>query len=201
MADEELPNILMAADIEVLSEACETWEAIALDVEDIRITLAKGAFSPLDVHQTPYLVTIMDFIELGSHPPYWSQEPPEDQEQWQKTFSFAKAAMIKAVVEVAGDDKVANTLWNVSDAPKIGFIERMVKWLRTHNDLSTAQARDDLIICSTLSLGNLVRKGTYEFTTTYCLLAYRTEKMATPLRCCSLLWRLHLISSRFWIRI
>lgn len=78
----------------------------------------------------------------------------------EKSFDFCKAAVVKAVVEVAGDEKNIHTLWDESDPAKPGgaFVNIMVQWIRTHRSLKDTN-RDDLIICATLSVGNLVRRG------------------------------------------
>lgn len=75
----------------------------------------------------------------------------------EKGFDNCKAAVVKAVVEVTGEQ---NELWDDSDLEKPGgeFVDTMVQWIRAHRSLKETN-RDDLIICATLSLGNLATGG------------------------------------------
>jgi hypothetical protein len=78
----------------------------------------------------------------------------------EKKFDICKAALIKAIVEVAGEDKNEDVLWDETEADHPGgqFVCRMVNWIKTYAGQGTAD-RDDLVICATLSLGNLARRG------------------------------------------
>ena len=79
----------------------------------------------------------------------------------EKGFDLGKGAVVKAIVEVAGEEKNIDTLWDDSETEKPGgeFVSRMVDWIRTHKSLKETN-RDDLLICATLSLGNICRRGT-----------------------------------------
>lgn len=108
---------------------------------------------------------MLDFIEKGAPPSYWETCSDSDTERkrWSKSFGICKAAVIKAVVALAGEDKNLDVLWDsqVASYPGGAFVERMVGWIKNtkfedagvHDD-----GRDDLIICATLSLGNLARR-------------------------------------------
>jgi hypothetical protein len=79
---------------------------------------------------------------------------------FEKKFDICKAALIKAIVEVAGEDKNEEVLWDETEEDQPGglFVGRMVHWIKAYAGGGTA-GRDDLIICATLSLGNLARRG------------------------------------------
>jgi hypothetical protein len=147
---------LVTADFEVLEETCTFIESLCLDVEDIRLSLARGLSFPDGEHGgVRCLEEIAAFIERGDYPPLWAEESTDVRQKRQKSFDFCKAALIKAIVEVAGEDKNIDVLWDDSEADKPGgtFVSAMVSWLKQ------VPARDDLIICASLSLGNLVRRG------------------------------------------
>lgn len=80
----------------------------------------------------------------------------------EKKFDICKAALIKAIVEVAGEEKNEDVLWDETeeDQPGGAFVCRMVEWIRSCANGSTA-GRDDLVICATLSLGNLARRRAF----------------------------------------
>ena len=62
---------------------------------------------------------------------------------------------------MAGEEKNTDVLWDDSNASAPGgaFVTRMVRWIQenAYSDLSKPSSRDDLVICATLVLGNLVR--------------------------------------------
>ena len=97
------------------------------------------------------------FLEKGDYPPYWSSESSSERASMEKGLDMCKAAVVKAVVEVAGEQ---NELWDDSNLEKPGgeFVDTMVRWIRSHGNLKDRH-RDDLIICATLSLGNLATGG------------------------------------------
>jgi hypothetical protein len=155
-ADAALRRPLASADFEVLEEACTFVESLCLDVEDVRLSLARGLSFPDGEHGgVRCLEEIAAFVERGDYPPLWADEPTDVRQKRQKSFDFCKAALIKAVVEVAGEDKNLDVLWDDSEANKPGgpFVSAMISWLKQ------SPPRDDLIICASLSLGNLVRRG------------------------------------------
>lgn len=106
------------------------------------------------------LAEILRFIDQGDHHPLWASESQAEQTKKQKAFDLYKAAMVKSVVELAGEEKNTDVLWDESDPEKPGgvFISQMVNWIKSQKNLKE-QDRDDLVICATLSLGNLVRFG------------------------------------------
>lgn len=153
---------LVQADYEVLEEVCGLLESLCLDVEDIRLSLARGMSFPDEHGGIPCLTHMLAFLDRGDYPPFWSSESSGERSTMEKSFDFCKAAVVKAVVEVAGDEKNIHTLWDESDAAKPGgaFVNIMVQWIRTHRSLKDTN-RDDLIICATLSVGNLVRRDAH----------------------------------------
>ncbi|KAG6878723.1 hypothetical protein C0993_011538 [Termitomyces sp. T159_Od127] len=170
----ELLNGLIDADLENLSEACMLIESLSLDVDDIRVSLARGLHSPMEHNNIPCLSIILDFIERASYPTSWTYAALDvtDRKHKEKTFNICKAALIKAVVEVAGEDRNADILWDnsVSEIPGGNFVYKMADWLKryvkdldatTSEHSSSTQSifdREDMVICASLSLGNLARQ-------------------------------------------
>lgn len=153
---------LLSIDYLNLEESCGLLESLCMDVEDIRTSLAYGMTSPEEHGGVSCLRDMLTFVEKADYPPFWSQDPT-DRAVREKGFDRCKAAVIKAIVEVSGDEKNTDVLWDDSDPQKPGgvFVEQMVRWIREHKDDGQSQDRDDLIICATLSLGNIVRKGVF----------------------------------------
>ena len=160
---------LLHADFESLEESCTLIESLSLDVEDVRLSLARGFRSPAEHSGVPCLSTILDFIEKGDYSPLWritSGAGDFGRERKEKAFDMCKAALIKSIVEVSGEEGIEDVLWSDSNSEKPGgeFICRMVEWIKAYvGDMDkgsgSAVGRDDLVICASLSLGNLVRKG------------------------------------------
>jgi len=163
------------ADLEALQESCMLIESLSLDVEDIRLSLARGLHFPAEHSGLPCLSIILDFIENGTYPPSWSLPVIDaaDRKRKSKAFDICKAALIKTVVEVAGEERNEDVLWDDSEPAKPGgdFVDRMVNWLKRYvSDMDTAVHdperallvdRDDMVICASLALGNLARRGMY----------------------------------------
>ncbi|KAG9318442.1 hypothetical protein JVU11DRAFT_533 [Chiua virens] len=170
----QLRTSLLHADFDLLSEACSHIESLALDVEDIRLSLARGFVFPAEHQNIPCLSAILDFIEQGSYAPLWYVQHDtglDDSEvrSQEKAFDDCKAAVIKAVVEVSGEEKNTDVLCDDSEEiyPGGKFISRMVNWVRVFVTAgSHGNLRDDMVICATLALGNLTRR---EFHTTLLL--------------------------------
>jgi hypothetical protein len=103
----------------------------------------------------------MDFVESSSYPPLWGSSIFEEVARTakKKSFDICKAALIKAVVEAFGEEKNEDILWKSADLENPGgdFVKRMVEWIKQYADAGSD--RDDLAICASLSLGNLIRKG------------------------------------------
>lgn len=133
-----------------------------MDIEDVRLSLARGFNFPAEHGGVPCLSDMLAFVDHGEYPPYWSAEAPAERTAREKGFDTCKAAIIKAIVEVAGDEKNIDTLWDDSDEAHPGgpFVSKMVHWIRLQKNLKET-TRDDLIMCATLSLGNLVRRGKF----------------------------------------
>lgn len=158
-ADPEIRNSLFARDVEVLAEVCELIEAATMDIVDVRLALARGL---VDKEEPPCLQLLLEFIEYGDYMPGWdtTNVRAEEVARWKRAVDLCKTAVIKAVVELSGEEGNLTVLWDLT-APQGGFIPRMLKWL--HDANTSEDIRDDLVICSTLSLGNLVRRGKSSF--------------------------------------
>ena len=153
-------KFLVQVDLESLEQATGQLERLALDFEEVKVALARGYVSPENGSDST-LARMLAFIEHGAYPPFWSDVAQEELEKMQKGFDMCKAAVIRAVVEVAGDDKNTTVLWDKSKEGKPGgeFVDTMVRWIRTHKDLDKSE-RDDLLVCALVNLGNLCRNGT-----------------------------------------
>ena len=149
---------LVQTDYDVYEQICGLIESLCIDVEDIRLSLARGMTFPDEHGGVPCLSDLLTFVEKGDYPPHWI---PEERSSKQKGFDLGKGAIVKAIVEVAGEEKNIDTLWDDSevDIPGGVFVSRMVDWIRTHKSLKETN-RDDLLVCATLSLGNICRRGT-----------------------------------------
>ena len=154
-----LRRTLVSADFEAFEESCSLLEALALDDEDVRLSLARGMTFPDEHGGVRCLAEILEFIDRGDYHPLW-KDLPNDSAQRERSFDFCKAALIKAVVEIAGEEKNVDVLWDDSDQEHPGgaLVAQMVQWIKTHKDLKKKN-RDDLLVCATLTLGNLLRHG------------------------------------------
>ncbi|KAG8998705.1 hypothetical protein FRB94_005966 [Tulasnella sp. JGI-2019a] len=162
------------ADIEFLEETSMLLESLTLDSVDVRRAIAAGSISsPTPTAQNPFpppllLTTLLNFVETGAPPEYWSActDSPTEKKRWLKSFGICKAAVIKAIVAIPGEDKNLDVLWDaqVGSYPGGPFVERMVGWIKNTKVEESGEAdegRDDLIICATLSLGNLARRPSH----------------------------------------
>lgn len=148
---------MFATDVEVLEEVCELLEALTMDVEDVRLALARGMALN---EQPPCLALMLDFIELAEYVPGWqdSAVPAEEVKRWRHAVDLCKTAVIRSVVEISGEEANLDVLWD--DAiPENGFVSRLIKWLQAANSAAPGTVHDDLVICASLGLGNLVRRG------------------------------------------
>ena len=159
--DSQLKRTFIKADYDALEESCGMIESLAMDDEEIRLSLARGLSFPAEHGGVPCLSDMLAFVDRGDYPPFWADGGSEGVQR-QKGFDHCKAAIIKSIVELAGDEGSLDVLWDDSDPEKPGgeFVDTMVQWIRKHKGLRDT-GRDDLIICATLSLGNLVRRGTW----------------------------------------
>lgn len=161
---------LILTDFEALEESCTLIESLSLDVEDVRLSLARGLSFPAEHGGVPCLSAMLDFIECGSYSPLWyvdDEVPQSERKRREKAFDICKAAVIKAVVEVSGEERNEEVLWDDSVVGKPGgeFVSRMVDWIKRYvtdkENAGNEVDRDDLVICATLSLGNLSRRGRF----------------------------------------
>ncbi|THH32127.1 hypothetical protein EUX98_g2076 [Antrodiella citrinella] len=143
-------------DLDVIEEVSGQLESLALDVEEVKLALSREYVSSTDGDSV--LSRMLTFVEHGDYPPYWSGLEEED--AWRKGFDRCKAAVIKAVVEVAGDDKNIDVLWDdpkSQDTQPSEFVHTMIRWIRAHKYMRTG-GRDDLLVCALVNLGNLCRR-------------------------------------------
>ncbi|RDB21038.1 hypothetical protein Hypma_011561 [Hypsizygus marmoreus] len=172
--DSSFASSFIETDFDVLEESSTLIESLSLDVEDIRLSLARGLHFPAEHAGIPCLSSILDFIEYGTYPPWWDTTAFDDAERKRKkkAFDICKAALIKSVVEVAGEESNEDVLWDDSESEKPGgiFVYRMVNWLQRYVEEIGGAApgpepeaqsfvdRDDMAICASLALGNLARR-------------------------------------------
>lgn len=156
-----LRRTLVSTDLEAFEESCSLLEALVLDDEDVRLSLARGMAFPDEHGGVSCLADILEFINRGDYHPLW-EDLPGDGAQRKRTFDLCKAALIKAVVEIAGEEKNDDVLWDDSDEKQPGgaLVGQMVQWIKSHKDLKDDN-RDDLLVCATLTLGNLLRHGAF----------------------------------------
>ncbi|KAJ3966937.1 hypothetical protein EV361DRAFT_933110 [Lentinula raphanica] len=164
-SDHEMFFDLLQTDFDSLEESCTFIESLSLDVEDIRLSLARGYKHPKDHPAGLSLLSILDFLEKGDYPSVWANAPQDfDVSRKQKAFDMCRAALIKTVVEVAGEEDAAKSLWVDSEDTEGGeFVLRMVGWLKGYVfDMDAGSGaffnRPDMAICASLSLGNLTRQ-------------------------------------------
>ena len=151
-------HALISADVDLLNDVSSLLESLALDSEDVQVFLAQtaAAFDPSHESGSSLIKYILDFVEFGGYPPYWSRETPSERVKREKAFDMCKAAIIKAVVEVTGALRCIDILWDIGQENG-WFVSRLIRWVRTN----VTSTRDDLVICATLCLGNLARRGAY----------------------------------------
>lgn len=164
-----LPS-LVANDIDVLEEVCTLIESLVLDTEDVRLALARGFSSPAEHSGMPGLSMILNFLELGTYPLTWNSPivfDDAERKRKQTILGRCKAALVKAIVEVAGEPKNADILWNACEGQSPGgpFVSKMVYWIKVYveaagvsGDTSLLGVRDDMVIAAALSLGNLAHR-------------------------------------------
>ncbi|KAL5533312.1 hypothetical protein ACEPAF_5088 [Sanghuangporus sanghuang] len=148
--DPDTRNPLLATDVEVLEEVCQLIEGMTMDIEDVRLDLARGM---AENEEPPCLALMLDFIESAEYLPFWEEHdlPTEEVNRWKRAVDFCKTAVIRSVVEVTGEDGNLDVLWNDA-VQESAFVSRLLSWLQA------TQSHDDLVICAALSLGNLVRQ-------------------------------------------
>lgn len=167
--DADMLDKLVQTDFDFLEESCTLIESLSLDVEDFRLELARASCYPEDTKSELCLNTILNFIEHGAYPPLWSNPifDVAERKNKEKAFDICKAALIKAVVEVFGEEKNEDVLWINTDPKQPGgpIVAKFVQWIKGFVEQVQVGAigppRDDMTICASLSLGNLVRKGEF----------------------------------------
>ena len=149
-------HALVSTDVDLLTDVSSHLESLALDSEDVQAYLAQTATSDPSQCSPALIKDILDFVEFGNYPPYWSREIPSEKAKREKEFDMCKAAIIKTVVEVTGALQCINVLWDLN-TPTGWFVSRLIRWIQTN----VTSPRDDLVVCATLCLGNLARRGVY----------------------------------------
>ncbi|KAF9653096.1 hypothetical protein BDM02DRAFT_3153321 [Thelephora ganbajun] len=150
----EIRETLISADVESLEESCALLESLSLDVEDVRLSLARGLTFPDEHNGIPCLSDMLNFLDCGDYSPWWTDDP--DRAAYERSFENCKAGIIRAVVEVAGEQKNTDILWDESEDDKPGgeFVSWMIQWIRKADQ----KGKEGLVICATLAVGNLVRR-------------------------------------------
>lgn len=150
-------HALVTADVDLLTDASSLLESLALDSEDVQMFLSQTVACDASQESNPTLLKyILDFVEFGDYPPYWSKEMPSERAKREKEFDMCKSAIIKAIVEVTGALRCIVILWDLN-SPNGWFVSRLIRWVQTN----IKGTRDDLVVCATLCLGNLARRGMY----------------------------------------
>lgn len=151
----EIRETLVSADVESLEESCALLESLSMDVEDVRLSFARGLTFPDEHDGVPCLSDMLNFLDRGEYPPWWVDDP--DRVAYERSFENCKAGIIRAVVEVSGEQKNTDILWDESEDDKPGgeFVSWMVQWIRK----ADKKGKEGLVICATLTIGNLVRRG------------------------------------------
>lgn len=150
----EIREALISADVESLEESCALLESLSLDVEDVRLSLARGLTFPDEHDGIPCLSDMLNFLDCGDYPPWWAGDP--DRAAYERSFENCKSGIIRVVVEVAGEQKNTDILWDESEDDKPGgeFVSWMIQWIGKADQ----KGKEGLVICATLTIGNLVRR-------------------------------------------
>ncbi|GJJ12165.1 hypothetical protein Clacol_006406 [Clathrus columnatus] len=156
--DATMRNTLCTIEEELLADACSLLESSAIDSEDIQLFIGQTITETnVENNPGPLLKCLIDFVELAEHPLYWSLETPSELEKHIKAFEMCKAAIIKAIVEVAGCPSSMDTLWDLM-RPSGWFVSTMIRWIKLNPQ---DEKNDLLLICATLSLANLARRESH----------------------------------------
>lgn len=145
-------NDLNTEDAEILSErdrsimmiASSILEGLALDLDHVRIDLAKQAANSPD---ESLLFQIIDFLEFAQVPQEW--------EDGEKDFSIIKAAIGRTLSAASSEDDLMEICFGKDRKQQHWVVQRLIKWL--------ASDRSDMVVCSSIMLANLVRRGTSLF--------------------------------------
>lgn len=142
-------------------------EALSADEERVRalLLISSGKSSSTTSLDSPF-AHLIRFVERAEPLPYWTAGPAEQRERpvWEKDLGLCKAAAIKAIVTVAGEDSQMDVLWGQNDPSGGWFVEKMLSWIKEYpaaKESRNQDERDDLVICATLCLANLARRGKY----------------------------------------
>lgn len=153
-------NTLCTIEEDLLVDTCSLLESLALDSENVQKYIGQTVSETnAESNPGPLLKTLTEFIEIGEHPPYWSLETTSQMEKHVKSFEMCKAAVIKTIVEVAGCLPSMDILWDFS-RPSGWFVSSMIRWAKLNPQ---DQKNDLMLICATLSLANLARRGGKSF--------------------------------------
>ncbi|KAF8344201.1 uncharacterized protein EI90DRAFT_3028678 [Cantharellus anzutake] len=162
-SDAQLRKALINTDVDTLQEYAVQIEALPSEDDDFRgklITPINSSRNALNEPNTP-LTQLLVFIERGEPPSYWNDESENERKGWGKTFGFCKGAIIRGIVNLAGEEAQVNVLWGQNDPLGGWFVQKMVHWIKDYPAAVEArrdEERDDLVICATLCLGNLARR-------------------------------------------
>lgn len=68
---------------------------------------------------------------MGAPPAYWREEDESNVKGWEKTLGLCKGAVIKGVVTLAGEEAIANILWEAEESGG-WFVQKMVEWVKMY---------------------------------------------------------------------
>jgi hypothetical protein len=157
-----LDTQMIITELEALEETTIILESLSLDSEAARVAMASD-----DV-----LKPLVRFIEADSYLKSWDKVAIADRETMQKSFDICKQAVITTLTSITGETRNSDTLWVSAkgDTPVVAtsdpsswFATKMLQWISLYSgDLKKgSDVREDLVICGTLCIGNLVREGVF----------------------------------------
>ncbi|GBC01223.1 hypothetical protein RclHR1_00410050 [Rhizophagus clarus] len=120
-------------DVDILENVVEILETIALESDDVQQILVRDEL----------FTYLLDFLEF-------SKPPLNCEQRIIKSYGSCKAAVLKVIVSTAMSDNNMEPLFG-DDV----ILHRFLLWL------NSGPERDDLQMCSALSLGNLARSDTH----------------------------------------
>ncbi|CAB4476206.1 ARM repeat-containing protein [Rhizophagus irregularis] len=120
-------------DVDILENVVEILETVALESDEVQQILVRDEL----------FTYLLDFLEF-------SKPPLNCEQRIIKSYGSCKAAVLKVIVSTAMSDSNMEPLFG-DDV----ILQRFLQWL------NSGPERDDLQMCSALSLGNLARSDTH----------------------------------------
>ena len=91
-----LRRMLISADFEAFLDSCSPLESLALDDEDVRLSLTRGMTFLNEHSGVRRLAKILEFIDCHDYCLLWMDQP-NDSAQHERSFDFCKAALINNI--------------------------------------------------------------------------------------------------------